>query len=87
LIRVGLRSNMSAMRYALTVSERAFKEAFREFAGRAIPATGVGQPPCPGVPRALSCELEKLLSALRPAGLSQVEGIVALEEIVRRCAA
>jgi hypothetical protein len=78
---------MSAMRYTLTASERIFKEAVREFAGRAVPAAGVGRSRGPGVPRTLFRELEKLFSAMRPAGLSRVEAVVALEEIVRRCPA
>ena len=75
---------MNAMRYALTSSERTFKETVREFAGRAIPATGVRKPHGPDASGLLCRELNKWLSAFRPAGLSRVEEAVTLEEIVRR---
>jgi alkylation response protein AidB-like acyl-CoA dehydrogenase len=78
---------MSAMRYALTASERAFKESVREFAGGAVPASGDGALPVPGMPGTLPRELGNWLSALRPAGLSRVEEVVALEETARRCPA
>lgn len=87
MIRAAPRSNMSAMRYALTAPERTFKEAVREFAERALPGANDGRLPCPDMPEALCRELETWLSAAKPAGLSLVEEVVALEEIIRRCPA
>lgn len=78
---------MGAMRYALTASERAFKEAVREFAGRAVPASGDVELPVPGGADALARDLGKWLTASRPSRLSRVEEVVALEETLRRCPA
>jgi hypothetical protein len=66
---------MNPMRYALSASEKAFKEAVGEFAGRA---------PGPDASGFFCRELGEWLPAFRPAGLSCVEEAVALEEIVRR---
>lgn len=78
---------MSAMRYALTAPEKTFKEAVREFAERVLPVANDGRLPCPDMPETFCRELETWLSAARPAGLSLVEEVVALEEITRRCPA
>jgi len=76
---------MNAMRFALSASERAFKDSVREFAARAIPAAGSGGVPGPGAPAALPRELGQWLEAMRPAGLSGVEEVVVMEELARRC--
>jgi hypothetical protein len=75
---------MNPMRYALSASERAFKEAVREFAGRAVAGSGDGRTLGPDFSGYLCRDLEKWLSMFRPTGLSRVEEAVALEEIVRR---
>lgn len=78
---------MGAMRYVLTASEKAFKEAVREFVVRAIPDAGDGRLPGPGVLETFPRGFGKWLVGSRPAGLSRVEEAVALEEILRRCPA
>jgi alkylation response protein AidB-like acyl-CoA dehydrogenase len=78
---------MNAMRYALSASEKDFKDAVRGFAGREIPAAGDVRFSGPGVIETIPLEVGQWLTAARPDGLSRVEEVVAVEEITRRCPA